>query len=385
MKKLILASCAFLLLISCQSIQTAKSVDFAERSIATEARQPLFSQDTPLNITIIAPFSGEELSPDAGEIDWIISGNEKFKEVPAKMLVFLPDGQSVELNIEIKLRGKDRVMHCQNKPLKVSFSKTDKSKQDQTEFRDLKGLKITTKCDRFKVGKKDDDYLFESTHSIEQEYLAYKVYQKVTEQSFGVRLAKITYIDSNKKDKTVVKTSFFIEHEKDLGKRLSLQTITEKTDKNLPSHYSQESQVHLFQIMIGNGDYSANFPESSNAVYYLSSEGKRVLVPYDFDRAISFGGAKYNVWMSDEIEHLSLANLKTDHYGLNTLKCLSDDDRKLKLNQFYKLAGKTADDLKNSKIFTLKEKTGMISYYKGFQKWIETSAAKQIENASCAE
>lgn len=103
------------------------------------------------------------------------------------------------LSIKIKARGHFRrsKANCDFPPLKLKFSRKER---EYTVFHNYKKLKLVTHCRT--RSEKYQQALF-------QEYLAYRVFNLLTENSFKVKLAKINYIDSRAKEASISKYAFF--------------------------------------------------------------------------------------------------------------------------------------------------------------------------------
>ena len=106
--------------------------------------------------------------------------------------------------------------------------------------------------------------------------------------SFRVRLARITYTDSEQKDKDRVGYGFFIEHKKRLSKRLGLADISTSriSTSDLEGPYSDLTS--LFQYLIGNTDFSPIAGAEGedcchNSTLFGNEGGPIYSVPYDFD------------------------------------------------------------------------------------------------------
>ncbi|MCP4217920.1 MAG: hypothetical protein GY765_24975 [bacterium] len=188
----------------------------------------------------------------------------------------------VILNVKVKTRGKTRrnPKLCDSPPLTVKF---DKKETVGTIFRKQGKLKLVVPCKR-KISAFD--------HYLMKEYFAYRLYNILTKKSFRVRLANITFVDSEGKSKTYRKYAFFIESDKKMAKRNKC-----KKDKSGRLHWKMKdgtAQVVLsvFQFMIGNTDWS--LPGRHNVKIIRDEKVKDLFyaVPYDFDMS-GFVNAHY--------------------------------------------------------------------------------------------
>ncbi len=121
-----------------------------------------------------------------------------------------------------------------------------------------------------------------------KEYLAYRLLNVLTDISYRVRLARVTYIDSDQRDDNRVHYAFFIEHKNRLAKRLGLPEIYTAKIKvaDLAGPYSDLTS--LFQFLIGNTDFSpiagAEGEDCCHNSTLFGNEGEPIYaIPYDFD------------------------------------------------------------------------------------------------------
>jgi hypothetical protein len=135
-------------------------------------------------------------------------------------------------------------------------------------------IKVVTHCT---TGKNNDLIVL-------KEYLAYKLYNILTEKSFRVRLLDITYIDTGKKQHQYQEMGFVIEPVALVAKRNNCVLIepTVVRGENLVEEDADRSS--LFQYMISNTDW--RFKGGHNTKYMKSLTditSKVIAVPYDFD------------------------------------------------------------------------------------------------------
>jgi hypothetical protein len=186
--------------------------------------------------------------------------------------VFFEDakGRLHEVPAEVKPRGKYRRKVCDFPPVKIKFPKKEVHRLGLGKEN---SLKLVTHC------MNDSD---SSRTNVLREYLAYKIYNELTDMSFHVRLVQVTYRDVNSQLPETTRLGFFIEDVDDLAQRLNGK---EHENMNLPldSIAQQEAQmVAVFQYMIGNADWDFSTPR--NLKYIAPTNGGKWLpIPYDFD------------------------------------------------------------------------------------------------------
>jgi hypothetical protein len=221
----------------------------------------LFDSNDILEVKIFACIS--KICKDRGE-------NKIYQ--PGKISYKQGDGTEITVDVSIKTRGITRLNPriCNFPPLFLKFKKGDVK---NTIFKGIKKLKLVTHCQKkIKIYEK---YLL-------REYLVYRLYNIFTEESFRVRLAHITYIDTTRKSKTK-KYGFFIEPVKMMAKRNNSRYFKINNSTNYTLASRQCSFLSVFQFMIGNTDFS--FSADHNVKRTLPESGPSIGVPYDFDYA----------------------------------------------------------------------------------------------------
>lgn len=190
-------------------------------------------------------------------------------------------GQDVALPVRVRTRGNWRRNpdHCNFPPLRLNFQK---KVVVGTLFENQDKLKLVTHC-------QDDDPRF--IGYVLREYLIYRLYNRLTDASFRVRLLNVTYADSTGDREVITRHGFLIEEDIALADRLGLLLAEMPEMGPTPVDHSQETLLHLFSYIVGNIDWSLEQPH--NAVLLQKESFDTVVpVPYDFDHA-GFVGAHY--------------------------------------------------------------------------------------------
>jgi hypothetical protein len=139
----------------------------------------------------------------------------------------------------------------------------------------MEKIKMVTHC--INADSSFDQYVIE-------EYLIYKAYNIITDYSFKVRLAKIKYVDTSRKNPVMTRYAFFIENTGSLANRMK--------GSKLDYHYVYPEVVEqyhyclagIFQYMIYNTDWSINLLHNVELIGIYPSL-RPVAVPFDFDMA----------------------------------------------------------------------------------------------------
>lgn len=191
-------------------------------------------------------------------------------ELDAVLTIHLGSTDSINKNIKLRARGIMRRSYCDIPPIRLNFKKSD-SQGD--EFSDVDKIKLVTHC---KVG--NEEYLL-------KEFLAYKLYNVLTDYSYRVRLARITYINTGKKSKPLTEYAFLIEPDDALCKRLNITEIEDIKINQRMVRPEMMDRMAIFNFMIGNPDWSV--PARHNVVFLkdnvVTQSAAAIVIPYDFD------------------------------------------------------------------------------------------------------
>ena len=221
------------------------------------ARARLFDAAEPLALTLTADFGAIGKN----------RGNDKPNH-PAVLSYVTPAGDSVALDVQLHTRGHFRLSTCQYPPIKVVF---DREKAAHTLFAHQGSLKLTVQC---RGGRSYANYLLE-------EYLIYRAYNLLTERSFRVRLARVTYVDAKGKHEPETRNAFFVEDDDRMARRNGTQVVEQKGVYQSDVDFQQMGLAAVFQYMIGNTDFAVSVLH--NIVLIRDTAGVVYPVPYDFD------------------------------------------------------------------------------------------------------
>lgn len=234
---------------------------------AVDAPDALFQSAEILDVRIVAP------------LKTILSNRSLDDELPGTFHFTNSAGEQVQLDVEIKTRGRFRRERdiCKFPPLRIDF-KTSQAKG--TIFQKQDKLKLVTHCQRT---SRYEQTMF-------REHTAYLILNILSDASYRVRMLRITYVDSDKNKDGTVHYGFFIEHRDRLAKRLHASVIDiPKTRPNaLEPGYA--NLISMFHYFIGNTDFSPiSGAEGERCCHnhdLIGNEGELFLsVPYDFDQS----------------------------------------------------------------------------------------------------
>ena len=158
---------------------------------------------------------------------------------------------------------------CEFPPLKVKFCKKELAKEGISESH--KSLKLVTHCN-------DESGALQN---VLEEYLAYKIYNELTNNSLKVQLVKVNYEDTGSEE-TYKRYAILIEDIDELAERLGGKEV-EGFGKTMEDFMTAEMNTFaMFQYMIGNEDWRVPYMRNIKFVQ-TGSEEKLIPIPYDFD------------------------------------------------------------------------------------------------------
>ncbi len=222
-----------------------------------EPPKPLFRSQEPLNLILETDF--EKILKEVKTLDDRQSGYLKYKS---------DAGATHHIPVKTEPRGHYRrdPGNCSFPPLSIKFPE----RNTNTPFEDITKLKVVTQCKKRARGRA----------YVVKEYLCYRFFNSLTDSSFMVKPAFISYVDIHTKDTLVSHLTFFIERTRDLQRRTGSEKIASEHFNIKWLDEYQATRLSLFQFMIGNTDWSAYQNHNTKA---MESAGKRIAVPYDFD------------------------------------------------------------------------------------------------------
>lgn len=230
-------------------------------SAARAQTSPLFESQEVLEVSLRADLS--EMLNDVGD------DSTAYR---ASLTYAVEGSDSVLLPLKIQVRGnyRRRPENCSFPPIRLDFPK---ERTAGTLFEGQNRLKLVTHCQDGKP---------EYEENLLVEYLVYRLYNVLTDASFRVRLARITYEDETETRPSITRMGFIIEENGRMAARLGgkMDDRSLVPDKDVDSE--ARSRLFLFEYFIGNIDWEIRGGQNVDRVRV----GKRVIpVPYDFDFA----------------------------------------------------------------------------------------------------
>ncbi len=203
------------------------------------------------------------------DLDKLIRDKYKDEYQNAEVIIRGDNLEETTWPARVKARGVYRKRICDFPPIKINFGS---ELSESLGVREMGGLKLVTNCSA----------QLESHQLVQKEFLAYQMYQRVTDESFRVKLITIHWQDEKGNSPPSTQVNFMIESKEQLAERLK-GTELEKYAVSADSlDMTSASRTGLFQYMIGNFDWSI---ENLRNVTLIQSniDGKIKVIPYDFD------------------------------------------------------------------------------------------------------
>ena len=239
----------------------------ASGSTAAAERKPLFRDHAVLKAVLTAPISQVHA----------LRYSDSRVYAPGQWSYLDENGETQRLEVSIRLRGNFRREYCELPPIRLNFKK---SQVEGTLFEGQDKLKLVAPC----------QHGLESQQNLLLEYMAYRIFEILTDYSFGTRLIRLSYVDTDEKLKSWTDLAFVLETEGDIGKRLGLDRANVAENRFHELDQPATALAELFQLMISNHDYSVlQGPDGEycchNSVMYTREQAadKRIPIPYDFD------------------------------------------------------------------------------------------------------
>ncbi len=295
----------------------------------------IFDDDEPLNITL------------KYDITSFMRTKSKQEYFDAIFQIHYNENQTITKNIRLKARGNFRRGECFFPPIYLNF-KTDPFENNELEG--IKKVKLVTHCSS---SPKNEVYIL-------KEYLAYKIYNVLSEKSFRVRLCRIEYIDTGKKGKQYERFGFLIEPEELVAQRNESIIIDPTVIRKDNVVRVDADRVALFQYMIGNTDWRIKGGHNTKYIKSLNQVTTRVIpVPYDFDFS-GFVDTNYAIpqtWTS--------VKEVTEREYLGYCREIDDDYLNI-INYFVINEENVFQVIENFKYLADKDKKILIKYIQGF-------------------
>ncbi|MBF12111.1 MAG: hypothetical protein CMC63_07965 [Flavobacteriaceae bacterium] len=214
----------------------------------------LYADQSPLEIKL--SYSNKEMDRNTDDSTFI--------KTPMQ---FFHDEKWSSMEVKLRARGNFRRSTCYFPPIKMKIKKDQRS---GTIFDGNKSLKLVLPC---KIESENND-------NILQEFIAYKIYEKISPYHFKTRRVNVDFDEiRGKKTKNFKLKGFLIEDDKLVAKRHEGK-VFERFVHPLGMEHTTSVQNALFQFLLGNTDFSVAYQHNGKLLYV---DKKIIPLPYDFD------------------------------------------------------------------------------------------------------
>ena len=191
------------------------------------------------------------------------------EDAPATLKYRAADGTEQAIAVSVRARGKWRntAGNCTIPPLFMTMT----GATDGTLFEGQSMLPLTTHC---RVSPATYEQL------VLKEYLAYRIYNLLSDDSLRVRLVRITYRDPTR-ERAVERYAFFTEHFDSLAARRGATVLDTAEFDAAKADPRSLATYALFEYLIGNTDWS--IIAGHNTLHLGAADASQLVVPFDFD------------------------------------------------------------------------------------------------------
>lgn len=234
-----------------QLIFLLSSMAFAQKAQKSDR---LFEDQSPLHIKL--NYSNKEMNRKTDDSTFIKTAMGYFHE---------EKWSSIE--VDLRARGNFRRNECYFPPIKM---KIKKDQYKETLFDGNKTMKLVMPC---KLESENND-------NVLQEFIAYKIYEKISPYHFKTRRVDIDFTEPNgKKEKTFQLKGFLIEDDKRVAERHEGKVFERYIHPMAMQHLTSVHNA-FFQFLIGNTDFSVAYQHNGKLLYI---DKNIIPLPYDFD------------------------------------------------------------------------------------------------------
>ena len=216
---------------------------------------PVFTADSSIAVTVHAPFS--KLKRD----------RQAETEYRPGFVTYQTGDSVARVALRTRTRGVWRKANCEIPPLLLNFV-NDSAKK--TLFARSDRLRLSMHC------RDNDEY----EQYVLQEYQLYRVQRLLTPLTFAVRLARVTYVDSEKGDTVATRWGFLQEQDDAFAERNGVKLVMQKGAGPNDIEPYQSAFFGVFQYFVANSDFSIR--ELHNVVLVFRDD-QYIPVARDFD------------------------------------------------------------------------------------------------------
>ena len=310
--------------------------------------RPLFSGHELLNIGLRADF--DVLLDDVGDDRVEHNG----------FLDYYDGNDTLVFQVKIKTRGNFRrdEDNCTFPPLRINFKK---KQVVGTIFEGMDKIKLVTHCRPNSKAYRQN---------VLSEYLAYRVFNILTDTSFRVRAANINYIDTPSGKKTQESYTFFIEPDDVLAERIGGHEIKQKYLMQDSTRYEHISRLAVFQYFIGNTDWAVSTLHNIK-LFVTDTLQPPYAIPYDFDWS-----GLVNAFYAQPQPRFELKSV-TDRLFRGF--CRSREELGIEFDYFKSKKAEIYQLGENLELLTKRQRKDILNYFDDFYEIIENEAMIERE------
>ena len=270
--------------------------------------------------------------------------------LPATISFTTKDGTTITEKIEASVRGNFRRETCFMPGLKLNFKKDTNS-----SLYKFKELKLSNGCN---TGD-------ESGQLVVKEFLAYKMYNLLTDMSLRVRFMNVSFKDVSGKKKPYTQYAFLIEDVDEMAKRNNMVEIEGTQYNTEQTNRDQMTIVTLFEYLIANTDWSVPAYHNVKLIGPKDVTGTRpYVVAYDFD-ICGFVDPPYATIDEQLQEQISSVRERLNRGFPRTM-----EELKIAVKLYNDKKEKIIGMIKSNEYLSSKEKSKSVSYIEDFYKII---------------
>ena len=270
--------------------------------------------------------------------------------LPATLTFATKDGITITEKIEASVRGNFRRETCYMPGLKLNFRKDSNS-----SLYKFKELKLSNGCN---TGD-------ESGQLVVKEFLAYKMYNLLTDMSLRVRFMNVSFKDVSGKKKPYTQYAFLIEDVDDMAKRNKMVEIEGTPYNTEQTNREQMTIVTLFEYLIANTDWSVPAYHNIKLIGPKDVTGVRpYAIAYDFD-ICGFVDPPYATIDEQLQDQISSVRERLNRGFPRTM-----EELKIAVQLYNDKKEKIIGMIKSNEYLSSKEKSKCVSYVEEFYKII---------------
>jgi len=281
----------------------------------------------------------------------LLAKKAKDRFLPATISFITKDGTTITEKIEASVRGNFRRETCFMPGLKLNFKKDSNS-----SLYKFKELKLSNGCN---TGD-------ESGQLVIKEFLAYKIYNLLTDMSLRVRFMNVSFKDVSGKKKPYTQYAFLIEDVDEMAKRNNMVEIEGTLYNTEQTNRDQMTIVTLFEYLIANTDWSVPAYHNVKLIGPKDNNGsvRPYVVAYDFD-ICGFVDPPYATIDEQLQEQISSVRERLNRGFPRTM-----EELKIAVKLYNDKKEKIIGMIKNNEYLNSKEKSRSVSYVEEFYKII---------------